>query len=546
MPATFGIVDLFAGPGGLGEGFASLDLGGHAPFKVGISVEKEASAHRTLTLRAFLRAHQARHGALPQAFIDFHAGLIAEPDWRQVDAAAWQHATAEAQCLELGTEPAAAAIDRAIGAMRRDFDDTILIGGPPCQAYSLVGRARAKGKVGYVPEEDERHYLFREYIRVLDRLRPAAFVMENVKGMLSSTVESRLVFEMLMEDLASLGTGQGHRYEMRAIRVVDGRATLQEAAQPFEFIVRAEDFGVPQRRHRVFIVGIRSDLAVRASGASIAVHGVTRTVDDAISMLPELRSGISRGRDDPARWRCEVVEAARLLAGILRGREDGPLRDAFSGIAGAVKNGMLVPRLSTRLPEGYGTSNDELLTWLERPALRGLAQHETRGHMPSDLGRYLFAAVFGEMRGYSPKASDFPLSLSPDHRNWHSGVFNDRFRVQLAGEPSTTVTSHISKDGHYFIHPDPMQCRSLTVREAARLQTFPDDYYFLGNRTQQYVQVGNAVPPYLARQIAQLLLRGLSGPVSGETAAAEDSDMADRSREISSSRTPASLSLPRR
>ena len=510
MPATFGIVDLFAGPGGLVEGFASLDVGGHAPFRIGISVEKEASAHRTLTLRAFLRSHQARHGTLPQAFIDFHAGLIPEPDWSEVDASAWQHATAEAQCLELGTEPAAAAIDHAIGALRQDFDDTILIGGPPCQAYSLVGRARAKGKVGYVPEEDERHYLFREYIRVLDRLRPAAFVMENVKGMLSSTVESRLVFEMLMEDLASLGTGQGHHYEMRAIRVADGRASLQEAEQPSDFIVRAEEFGVPQRRHRVIIVGIRSDLADKATGTSMAVFGVTRTVDDAIGMMPELRSGLSRGRDDPASWRREVVEAARLLAGIHRGKEDGPLRDAFSAVAGGLTDGLLAPRLSARRPEGYGTSNDELLAWLERPALRGIAQHETRGHMPSDLGRYLFAAVFGAVRGYSPKASDFPLSLSPDHRNWHSGVFNDRFRVQLAAEASTTVTSHISKDGHYFIHPDPMQCRSLTVREAARLQTFPDDYLFLGNRTQQYVQVGNAVPPFLARQIAQIVLNAIT------------------------------------
>ena len=546
MPATFGIVDLFAGPGGLGEGFASLDVGGHAPFRIGISVEKEASAHCTLTLRAFLRAYQARHEVMPQAFVDFHAGLIPEPDWSEVDAAAWQHATAEAQCLELGTEPAAAAIDHAIGALRREFDDTILIGGPPCQAYSLVGRARAKGKVGYVPEKDERHYLFREYIRVLDRLRPAAFVMENVKGMLSSTVESRLVFEMLMEDLASLGTGQGHHYEIRAIRVSDGRASLQEAAQPSDFIVRAEEWGVPQRRHRVIIVGIRSDLANRATGTSVPISGVTRTVDDAIGMMPELRSGLSRGRDDPESWRREVVEAARLLAGIHRGKGDGPLRDVFSAVARGLKNGLLAPRLSARRPEGYGKSNDKLLAWLERPALRGFAQHETRGHMPSDLGRYLFAAVFGAVRGYSPKASDFPLSLSPDHRNWHSGVFNDRFRVQVAGEPSTTVTSHISKDGHYFIHPDPMQCRSLTVREAARLQTFPDDYLFLGNRTQQYVQVGNAVPPYLARQIAQLLLRGLSGPPSCEPPGTEASDMAARSREISSAKTPASESLPRR
>ena len=168
-------------------------------------------------------------------------------------------------------------------------------------------------------------------------------------------------------------------------------------------------------------------------------------------------------------------------------------------------------RTDSRLPESYGSSNDELLRWLERPELRAIAQHETRGHMVSDLGRYLFAAVFGTVRGYSPKAADFPLALSPDHRNWHTGVFNDRFRVQLADEASTTVTSHISKDGHYFIHPDPLQCRSLTVREAARLQTFPDDYVFLGNRTQQYVQVGNAVPPFLARQIAQLVLASVEG-----------------------------------
>lgn len=108
--------------------------------------------------------------------------------------------------------------------------------------------------------------------------------------MLSSTVESRLVFEMLMEDLASLGTGRGHHYEMRAIRVSDGRASLQEAAQPSDFIVRAEEWGVPQRRHRVIIVGIRSDLADRATGTSVPISGVTRTVDDAIGMMPELRA----------------------------------------------------------------------------------------------------------------------------------------------------------------------------------------------------------------------------------------------------------------
>ena len=137
-------------------------------------VAKEASAHRTLTLRAFLRNHGATDGCLPQQFVDFHAGLIAEPDWASVVAEAWVLATEEARCLELGTQAATAAADEAITRLRRDFDDTILIGGPPCQAYSLVGRARAKGNRGYVPEDDARHYLFREYISVLERLRPAA------------------------------------------------------------------------------------------------------------------------------------------------------------------------------------------------------------------------------------------------------------------------------------------------------------------------------------------------------------------------------------
>jgi DNA (cytosine-5)-methyltransferase 1 len=509
LPSTFGIIDLFAGPGGLGEGFASLVVDGHAPFRIGISVEKEASAHRTLTLRAFLREYRARHNALPDQFIDFHAGLTSEPDWSAVDAEAWQHAIDEARALELGTEAAATAIDSAIANLKRKYDDTILIGGPPCQAYSLVGRVRSRGKVGYVPEEDARHYLFREYIRVLDKLRPAAFVMENVKGMLSSTVESRLVFEMLMEDLSSLGTGHVHHYELRAVRVEDGKASLQEAAQPSDFILRAEAYGVPQRRHRVIIVGIRSDLAGRAADAEIAVSGTARTVRDVIGTMPALRSGISRGRDDAVTWRGEILDAAKLLAGISYGKDDQVLREAFLTVSERVQENALTIRAASWAPDGYGTSNDELLQWIERPELQAIAQHETRGHMASDLGRYLFAAVFGTVRGYSPKAPDFPVVLSPDHRNWNSGVFNDRFRVQLADEASTTVTSHIAKDGHYFIHPDPVQCRSLTVREAARLQTFPDDYLFLGNRTQQYVQVGNAVPPYLARQIATLLRSAL-------------------------------------
>ena len=319
--------------------------------------------------------------------------------------------------------------------LKNRYDDTILIGGPPCQAYSLAGRARSRRKVGHVPEENARHYLFREYIRVLDRLRPVAFVMENVKGMLSSAVESRRVFEMLMEDLLSLGTDHGHQYELRAIRLEDGSTRLQEAAQPSDFIVRAESFGVPQRRHRVIIVGIRSDLAGKAADAGIAVSGTARTVSEVIGTMPTLRSGISRGLDDAAAWRGEVAAAAKLLADMRNGKDDLLLRQEFSSVAKRMKEEAPSRRTASCLPDGYGTLSDELLRWLERPELRAIAQHETRGHMASDLGRYLFAAVFGSVRGYSPRASDFPLTLSPDHRNWHSGVFSDRFRANWPTRP---------------------------------------------------------------------------------------------------------------
>ncbi len=511
MPSTFGVVDLFAGPGGLGEGFASLDEGGHIPYQIGISVENETSAHNTLTLRAFLREVRRREGRLPGKFIEFHAGRTAQPEWAEVDDASWRVAIDEAQCLELGNREAKTKLDAAIEKVKRRFEDTVLIGGPPCQAYSLAGRARSRSKQGYVPEEDARHYLFREYIRVLDNLRPAAFVMENVKGMLSSTIESRLVFELLMEDLSSLGTGRSSLYELRAITVKDGRCYLSTPRTPSDFVVRADAFGVPQKRHRVFIIGLRADVSSQAAKASVSVPEGRRSLVDAIGNLPALRSGLSRAKDSSDYWKLAVYSAARRLAELHRKIGHDRFCSEFSRVAEDIRERMPTKRASSTLPSDYGSSNDELRRWLEKRELRALAQHETRSHMESDLSRYLFASVFGRVEGSSPKADRFPIALRPQHRNWNSGVFADRFRVQLPHEPSTTVTSHISKDGHYYIHHDPVQCRSLTVREAARLQTFPDDYVFLGNRTQQYVQVGNAVPPYLARRIALLLSHVLNG-----------------------------------
>ena len=150
-----------------------------------------------------------------------------------------------------------------------------------------------------------------------------------------------------------------------------------------------------------------------------------------------------------------------------------------------------------------------LYDWYVDKRLGGVIQHEARSHMRSDLHRYLFAAAYARAKGVSPKIADFPTHLLPDHYNvfLDNVPFNDRFRVQLEDSWSSTVVAHIAKDGHYFIHPDPSQCRSLTVREAARLQTFQDNYFFAGNRTEQYTQVGNAVPPLLARKIATVVLK---------------------------------------
>ena len=168
----------------------------------------------------------------------------------------------------------------------------------------------------------------------------------------------------------------------------------------------------------------------------------------------------------------------------------------------ALTQGGMFQRMSY-MRKGQTATEKQFLKEIIDERCRGVMNHQARNHMPMDLIRYLFASTWAARENRSPKAVDYPKALAPNHKNWESGKFADRFRVQLPGRPSTTITSHISKDGHYFIHPEPFQCRSLTVREAARLQTFPDNYFFEGNRTEQYVQTGNAVPPLLAYQLAK-------------------------------------------
>ena len=501
MVAKFRVVDLFAGPGGLAEGFSSVrSEDGERAFEIVLSVEKEASAHRTLRLRSFFR----KFDTPPAEYYDYVAGNISHTELISQYRKEWGAAVEETRLLELGSRQAQQELDPVLQKLHDSDQPTILVGGPPCQAYSLVGRARNKGIEGYDPEKDNRHFLYQEYIRIIGKLQPAAFVMENVKGILSSKVGKKVIFNQVLADLRGAG-GLPDSYRLiPVVRPIEGEAS--------SYIVRCEQFGIPQARHRVIIIGIRQDLAgglsERGGAGLLNVSPSETTVQSVLEGMPELRSGLSREIDTPEQWRRAATEAMLYAADACSDVE-------MPSVASILKVAAVEINTKKRLPGRTSSKltlprSNFLANWLSDPSLTTLPNHETRGHMREDLARYAFAAAFAEVFDRSPKASEFPDSLAPRHNNWKSGKFADRFRVQLWKRASTTVTSHISKDGHYFIHPDLRQCRSLTVREAARLQTFPDNYLFEGNRTEQFVQVGNAVPPLMARQIAQALLSLLS------------------------------------
>lgn len=519
--STYSVVDIFAGPGGLAEGFSKVRRAdGNPAFRLELSVEKEVTAHSTLLLRAFLRQFS---GKFPDRYYDFINDGGEEPDWATLFPDQWAAASQEAWQLELGKEDPELRLNDRIDAIREKADgNTILIGGPPCQAYSLVGRARNQGKEGYVASKDSRHFLYKEYIRILDRLQPAAFVMENVKGMLSSSIDGeRRIFDQVLEDLRGDQRDAG-RYRLFALSPLSRRRPEAKTVAPRsrDFVMRAEDFGIPQARHRVIVVGVREGLARDISDQAVADlierRHAEATVRDAIGGMPKLRSGLSRSADGPVEWRAVVSSAMAKVSRL----DPGLIEDEKLSFTSKAKHYLALLQKMNEVPPREGDStgisklcSEDLSNWLVDRKLTRLPNNQTRGHMAEDLARYFFAAVFGEVVGRSPKASDFPSELAPNHNNWSTGKFSDRFRVQLWDAASTTITSHISKDGHYFIHPDPLQCRSLSVREAARLQTFPDNYLFKGNRTQQYVQVGNAVPPLLAMWIGEALHSLLTGKV---------------------------------
>lgn len=469
MSAGFAIVDLFAGPGGLAEGFSSFETEeGIQPFNVALSIEKEKSAHQTLRFRSFLRQF-GKH--IPQNYYDWLNSGGAEPDWKALYPRQWAAAEDEALCLTLGGEPANRIIAERVSAIRKAHGgNTVLIGGPPCQAYSLVGRARNRGIADYDAAQDSRHFLYREYIGIISQLEPAAFVMENVKGMLSSTVDGVLMFDLITDDLQTPPGTQG--YELYAF-AAKGSTGPAKGTSPSDYVVRAETLGIPQARHRVIIIGLRRDVAAalerRDKPWSRPSHSRACAVH-VLDGMPHLRSGLSRQKDDGASWANALASACDAVSAqspALRAEQKQAFLRCLTEVRASLKTAATLPRQAGKPADLGSACPPALAKWLRDERLTSLSGHETRGHMASDLARYLFSAAYAAATGQSPKAASFPAGLAPAHRNWESGKFADRFRVQLADQPSTTVTSHISKDGHYFIHPDPAQCRSLTLKSRA-------------------------------------------------------------------------------
>lgn len=507
------VIDLFAGPGGLAEGFSSIIVNGERLFDIQLSIEKEENAHKTLELRSFCR--QFQKDQLPDEYYD----VIKESDlnirakkksqlfkkykieYSQAEKEAWK---AELGGVKFPPE----LVDERISEALNGYKNWVLIGGPPCQAFSIVGRSR----VGGINSNDKRVYLYKEYLRIIATHQPAVFVMENVKGLLSAKIDGEEIFSWILRDLSDpnsvFNETKSKKYKIFSLV----KSSINENN---DYLIKSELYGIPQKRHRVILLGIRDDLKIIPQTLKTRDEISLKSV---IGNLPKIRSELNRKfisseivngkkkrkyhnlKDDPKLWeeyinsfKEEIIKWNGLNLYYNKKHINSP------------KDGVGAEYL--KIKSSFSDIHP-LKSWYEDQRLNGVTHHQTRGHLLEDLFRYIFASIFTYSEKRFPRLSDYEKHcdrLMPDHDNARSGKFNDRFRVQMPDIPATTVTSHISKDGHYFIHYDPDQCRSLTVREAARIQTFPDNYLFCGPRTAQFHQVGNAVPPFLAYQIADIV-----------------------------------------
>ncbi|WP_339607299.1 DNA (cytosine-5-)-methyltransferase [uncultured Roseivirga sp.] len=413
---SFNYIDLFAGAGGLSEGFIQ------SGFEPIAHVEIEKSACNTLRTRTAY--HFLKNNNQYDTYVRYLKGDLSRSElYKSVP----EDILNSVINLPIGDEfnnIIQQQIDVNLGNKKVD----LIIGGPPCQAYSLVGRARSKNKM----EGDPRNYLFIQYAKYLEKYAPKMFVFENVLGLKSAKKG------FYLQEMESLFASKGYQIKL--------------------FTIEAKNFGVLQNRKRIIILGWKKDLKIRVPDLENIKIKSDHTVNDLLIDLPNIKAG--EGKDKFLNY--------------------------------------------------TASTTDYLKTHSLRNGIDVLTQHVARPHREQDKEIYKIAVQKWEKKKERLNYNDLPERLKT-HNNRTS--FFDRFKVVAADLPySQTVVAHIAKDGHYYIHPDPKQNRSISIREAARLQSFPDDYYFEGeregaNRTAAFKQIGNAVPPLMAKLISEKIFK---------------------------------------
>lgn len=407
-------IDLFAGAGGLSEGFVAQGL-----FVPVAHVEMNRYATDTLKTRScYYYLNENGQGAVYKKYLK---GRITRDEL--------YHSVPEGLLDTIITEEISSnTIDNlfetidAIISEHEMGDIDIIIGGPPCQAYSLLGRAVDAKNM----KKDPRNYLYKHYIKFLNHYRPKAFVFENVPGILTAENGKRFL------NIIGAFRTAGYNVEYK--------------------ILDAYDYGVIQQRRRIIIFGWRNDLQLH---------------------YPKPKK---------VKYRMTVNALFRDLSSLTPGQED---------------NHYVKP----------------ITAYLRKTGIRKpydvLTLHMCRAHNQNDLDRY--RRVIEAWNDGHARLKYFELPEELQTRE-NKTSFTDRYKVVAGDLPyAHTMIAHIGKDGHYFIHPDIDQCRSISVREAARIQSFPDDYYFEGSRLAKFTQIGNAVPPLMAKAIAESIAEMFEG-----------------------------------
>lgn len=405
MDKQFTVVDLFAGAGGLSEGFHRQG------FNIVTYIEKDIHACETLFIRHIYR--ELNRKGRENIYYDYLKGLIDK---------ARLYGCLDSINPVVNAEISDTTLLQIIKSIRRNMQISgvknidVFIGGPPCQAYSLVGRARDP----YNMERDHRNILYKYYVTLLKEFNPKIFVFENVPGILSA--------------------GKGNLW-------CDIQRYFRKTGYEIDFqVLDASDFMVLQKRKRVILIGWRKELKLSYPVFEPIRHN-NYVVGDILSDLPPLQLGQKIDRGDYSSSPSEYL-----------------------------------------LETGIRTDKDILIQHTARP----VSEHNSK--------------IYKEViKAWKEQKRRLLYSELPDCLKTHKNqnIFKDRFKVVADDLPySHTLVAHIAKDGRYYIHPDITQVRLISVREAARLQSFPDNYKFEGPKTAQLTQIGNAVPPLMAEKIA--------------------------------------------